>query len=184
MKTTWDKIGGHYNWQWLYEEMAERLEPGDVAVEVDVWLGRSICHLASMTQSGVQVYGVDLFRGEQDHKDMTNHVKGQGGSFLSETARNITACGLHERINLVQADSVTAAGMFSGTAPRFVYIDACHDYESVLADIQAWLDVIVPWGVIAGHDWSAAFPGVEKAVRECFEDDQIEVRGSTWKVEL
>ena len=54
----------------------------------------------------------------------------------------------------------------------FAYIDACHDYESVLADCRAWWDVVRPGGVLAGDDW---FPvgnfrrdnvGVSRAVEE------------------
>jgi hypothetical protein len=46
----------------------------------------------------------------------------------------------------------------------FVYIDACHEYEAVLADIKAYYPLIRVGGVLGGHDFSGNFLGVVKAV--------------------
>jgi len=35
----------------------------------------------------------------------------------------------------------------------FVYIDACHDYESVTQDLNAWWPRITDNGMLAGHDF-------------------------------
>lgn len=48
----------------------------------------------------------------------------------------------------------------------FVYIDGLHEYESVKQDIEVWLPKIRAGGIIAGHDYNAGFPGVERAVKE------------------
>jgi hypothetical protein len=65
-----------------------------------------------------------------------------------------------------------------------VYIDANHDYEYVLNDIDSWSKKIKKGGIIAGHDYSAEFwPGVYKAVNECFESRRIKVFCDTsWAV--
>ncbi len=46
----------------------------------------------------------------------------------------------------------------------FVYLDASHDYEEVLADIEAWFPKIKSGGWMWGDDWPHS--GVEQAVTE------------------
>lgn len=49
---------------------------------------------------------------------------------------------------------------------EFVYIDGAHDYESVKADLAAWWDALSWRGILAGHDYHPALPGVVQAVNE------------------
>lgn len=46
----------------------------------------------------------------------------------------------------------------------FVFIDADHEYESVVRDILAWTPKVKPGGMVSGHD--IHFPGVLKAINE------------------
>jgi hypothetical protein len=50
----------------------------------------------------------------------------------------------------------------------FIYIDACHEYESTKRDIELALPLLKSKGVIAGHDYQPEHPGVVKAVNEAF----------------
>jgi len=47
-----------------------------------------------------------------------------------------------------------------------LFIDADHSYEAVKADILAWSPLVIPSGVLCGHDYSWKFPGVVQAVNE------------------
>jgi len=51
-----------------------------------------------------------------------------------------------------------------------IYIDACHEFAECKADIQAWLPMLRPGGVIAGHDYWTPNIGVMEAVNELFPD--------------
>lgn len=64
-----------------------------------------------------------------------------------------------------------------------IFIDACHTYEAVKADIAAWRQHLAAGGVLAGHDYCVpAFPGVRRAVDEAF-GDRVRVAGnSVWYV--
>ena len=76
----------------------------------------------------------------------------------------------HPQVTAVRKTSGDAAAEAAaqGRTFDFVYIDGDHSYESCIADIKAWLPLIRPGGVIAGHDHVADFPGVAKAVAEMF----------------
>ncbi len=61
--------------------------------------------------------------------------------------------------------SLDAALDFADGSLDLVYIDAEHDYDSVVSDISAWLPKIRKGGWIAGHDYHPDF-GVMKAVND------------------
>ena len=70
---------------------------------------------------------------------------------------------------------------------EMVFLDGAHAYESVLADICAWLPHTEK--LICGHDYydgpEAGFPGVAKAVRQVFGDRVTVAPGtSIWWVNL
>lgn len=49
-----------------------------------------------------------------------------------------------------------------------VFIDAAHDHDNVIADIHAWWPIVRSGGYLCGHDYQHKFPGVMRAVADCF----------------
>lgn len=82
-----------------------------------------------------------------------------------------------QNVRLFEGLSTEFHATYAGGAPSLVFIDASHEYEPVLADIQ--------WArkqgaqVICGHDYAKNWPGVRRAVDESFPDG-IKIRGSLW----
>ena len=67
----------------------------------------------------------------------------------------------------------------------FVYIDASHNYEDVKADIAFYLPFINDGCIIAGHDFSEKFKGVQQAVVEAFPKANITIyEDSSWLIKL
>lgn len=60
----------------------------------------------------------------------------------------------------------------------FVYIDANHEYISVKEDIELWYPLVKKGGILGGHDFSASFPGVAKAVLEFVEKNKLKLHGN------
>lgn len=61
--------------------------------------------------------------------------------------------------------SVEMAKQVPDNSLGLVYLDACHTYECVLADLTAWLPKLVRGGIMAGHDFLAPEYGVQGAVK-------------------
>ena len=65
--------------------------------------------------------------------------------------------------------SEQAADQVMDESLDFVFIDAQHDYHSVINDIGLWAPKVKPGGLISGHDYNHnKFPGVVEAVHECY----------------
>eukprot|EP00439_Symbiodinium_sp_Y106_P068474 s1005_g11.t1 len=61
--------------------------------------------------------------------------------------------------------AVASSKVADGSAD-LVFIDAAHEYESVQEDLLHWASKVRPGGILAGHDYLTASPGVVKAVNE------------------
>lgn len=83
-----------------------------------------------------------------------------------------------DRCTVLRATSETAsagdAGFCNGNCvaiPKHVdvvFIDALHDYASVVQDISLWWPRVREGGFICGHDFNHNWPGVMRAVAEHF----------------
>ena len=90
---------------------------------------------------------------------------------------------------IVQHTSINAASqlMLQQIKLDFVFIDACHMYESVRDDIQAWASLVKQNGIICGHDYNGVGDrrcgwGVKRAVDEAFGDKVQVLPGNVWFV--
>jgi hypothetical protein len=71
--------------------------------------------------------------------------------------------------------SVEMANQIPDESLCFVYLDACHTYEAVLSDLNAYLPKLKQGGIMAGHDFLSKDYGVEKAVYDFCEQKKYEV---------
>lgn len=80
-------------------------------------------------------------------------------------------------------DSVKMAEQVKDASVDFVFIDADHHYESVLADIYAWTPKVRLGGWLGGHDLNEM--GVRMAVQKVnFENLQIRAGSSIWLTQI
>lgn len=174
----WSDIPGWFDFEPLYLDAVAEFHHGTF-VEVGCYLGRSLCRLADLvSKSGqpVRVVGIDTGRGTGVENGSDNHEHAAhvgGGTFIGALHRNIIGCGLADIVDLIVSSSRNAARFFPDNSVQFVCLDASHDYESVLDDLQTWYPKIAPGGVIGGDDYGIpgqhnVWPSVEKAVRHFF----------------
>ncbi|KGI66642.1 class I SAM-dependent methyltransferase [Mycobacterium rufum] len=172
---TWRDIPGWFQWRSGQEEAVGHFRSGDRFVEVGCYLGKSICSLAEVARDhglDVAIVGVDTARGSGPEGRGGTDAHGPavahgGGTMAGLLHRNVLACGFGDRIQLLLSDSVAAAALFSDESLAWVHLDARHDYDSVRADIAAWLPKVRPGGWLSGDDYDAwQWPGVVQAVED------------------
>jgi len=134
-------------------------------VEVGSWKGKSGHALASGLRdidSFDTLYCIDTFKGALTNPtQMEQAIKDNP---LEEIRKNLREFN----VNILVSDSAVAANEFEKESIDFLFLDANHDYEYVIKDIDAWLPKIKPGGIICGHDYREHYKGVKQAVDEKF----------------
>jgi len=159
-------------------------------VEVGVWKGHSISYLANQLKKtdkkDIKIYAVDLFEETYRYKDDEN-LRSQVPLIYDIYNENLKNTGTREMIIDIKGVSWEKADKFEDASIDFVFIDADHEYESVVKDINAWLPKIKKGGMISGDDYFNPC-GVKQAVDEKFgapdTDSGVRIYGHCWYVRL
>jgi predicted O-methyltransferase YrrM len=156
----------------LLARLARAMSDRAVVVEVGSYQGRSTLAIAEGLDAVPEatLIAVDTFAGDPAWSDRTAPAEARA-IFDRNTAE--VCC-----LRVIQSESVAAAEQIADASVDWVFIDALHDYRSVIADIRAWAPKVKPNGLFSGHDWGRH--GVSDAVLAFFPLDQIEVQHSIW----
>ena len=142
-------------------------------VEVGVKEGRCSAHLLQHW-AGERLISVDPWQ-EQDreaYRDMANVRQPQHDLYYRRTMARLAR--YRDRSTIWRMTSEEAAAQVPPRGLEFVYLDARHDYSSVMQDLELWIPKLLPGAVFAGHDYiDGVFPGVgefgvRSAVNEFF----------------
>jgi FkbM family methyltransferase len=164
-------------------------------VEVGVKEGEFSRHLLGAWQ-GCHLISIDPWREDEAdaYTDIANVPQQVQESFYQATVRRLSPFG--GRSTIWRATSLEAARLVPHHSLDFAYLDARHDYDSVLEDLTAWFDRVRPGGILAGHDYlDGDFPagrfGVRSAVDAFFAERGITVYATmldepciSWMVEI
>lgn len=133
-----------------------------VVVELGTWLGASAIAMArSVRRWGGTVTCVDTWAGDLDEQGRS--PVDQTPMMILSCARTMVEAGINASVRLIPASTQAAAERWHGPID-FLYIDADHSHDGVLADLRAWVPHVRPGGVIAGDDYGHPhFPGVATA---------------------
>lgn len=182
----WKGIPGFFDFQDVYDEIADWAKDGFTLVEVGSFLGRSACYLGEQLQArGKRVTLICVDTWPAAYNWGPEHLPRLVIESPFETFyANVRQSGLLGTIVPIRAASAWAA-QFIKDGLDFVYIDAGHEYSDVANDISVWLPKVRSGGILAGHDYNLeSFPRVVQAVNESFGPDRREIRGASWIVRL
>jgi len=169
----------YFNYQLFYDMVAAKNYK--TLVELGVWKGHSICYLADkLRNKDVNIYAVDLW--DETYKyDDDPHLKYQKPHLYDIWKENVKDANLDGKIKDIKSITWEAASKFEDNSVDFVFIDADHEYSSVIKDIDAWLPKIKIGGMLAGHDYFNPCR-VKEAVDEKF-GSKVKTYNYCWYVE-
>lgn len=92
---------------------------------------------------------------------------------------NVRRAGVERFVVPVRTTSAAARPGYDGVPIDVLFVDGSHDYEDVLADVDAWLPLVADRAILAFNDPYA--PGVNRALRERLFSHAFAIR-SPWHV--
>jgi hypothetical protein len=124
------------------------------------WLGRKLISIDPWLEADPAEYA-----------DTANVPQGMQDGFYADACARLARHG--ERSEIWRMTSAEGAARVTEASLDFAYIDARHDYDSVLEDVELWFPKLRAGGVLAGHDYvDGEFPQgrfeVKRAVDEFF----------------
>lgn len=175
----YENVPGWFSYEYLYKEMVELAEDGDVFVEIGSFKGRSTSFMGTeIINSGkdIKFYAVDTWMGSQEHQAGAECEDPSvvAGTLFDEFLNNTKPVA--QVVAPVRMPSVGAANTFADGSISFIMIDGDHTYEGVKADVHAYWSKMKPGGFMTGDDaWAPdVWRAVNDAVREI--DPSIEVK--------
>jgi predicted O-methyltransferase YrrM len=171
----------------IFGRLIKLLKP-KVIFEVGTWKGQSAITMAEACKAlGLQcpIVCVDTWLGSDEHilqcKQDLKRVNGFPMLYY-QFLSNVIHRGVQEWIVPLPATSLTAAKILNKLQIRadLIYIDADHQYESVLADLKAYVPLLAGGGTLFGHDyrWESVRRAVQDFCRDMSYDHTVE--GDFW----
>ncbi len=145
-------------------------------LEVGSWCGSSA--LAAASRSNVKVFCVDHWEGSPGDLTFLNSQEYGSEMVFRTFCRNI-GDKLHRTVFPVHGFSVDVAKQWK-LPLDFCFIDASHNFDSVIADIEAWKPFVKPGGILAGHDATFSF-GVKRALKRY---NVTAIEGDVWWMKI
>ncbi|MBI2352788.1 class I SAM-dependent methyltransferase [Candidatus Dependentiae bacterium] len=152
----YDDHGFYLNADWI--KMLFKNNNIKNGIEIGSWLGKSTRHIASLLPSNGTLYAVDTWKGSAEHQPEINvfNTACKLPTLYEQFLSNVIHANLVHKIIPIRMTSLDASQHLSDLKQKidFIYIDAAHDTESVLQDLEAWYPYILePKGIICGDDW-------------------------------
>jgi len=139
----------------------------DLVVELGVYRGDSLDTILSNPKFLGEYIGIDLW--QFDREIYANDSRAMRALIEAGSENAEPICRIKEEkyknCTLIKENTHTASRHFPDNSIDFLFIDASHDFESVINDIESWYDKIKFDGYMAGDDYYSS--GVKAAVDIC-----------------
>ncbi len=172
----WKHIDGYFDFDDVYQLIVKSCAAADWIVEVGGYLGKSTCYLGGLIHASGRQMGVLCVDPWPANWVVDGKLIAVDPFELWKA--NVRQSGWESFIFPLRTTSVIASTIIRNDLAA-VYIDGDHSYEAVRDDIKAWLPKVRKGGILAGHDYGAGWPGVQKAVHEIL-GSRVKVMRQSW----
>ena len=126
-------------------------------VEVGVWMGMTTKYFCDQP-SVVDVTCVDHWDArliDQNSIDMSKQPRNRVDTMYEQFLANCYGYGIWKRVYPVRLPSLEGAKYCAALGLKFdlIWIDADHSTKSACDDIEAWMPLMHPEGIMCGDDW-------------------------------
>ena len=155
----------------IFAQLVNALRP-EVIIEVGTWKGQSAITMAeSCRGAGLKtaIICVDTWLGSEEHiLGVSATITREHGypTLYHQFLSNVVNRGVQEFIVPLPAPSSIASHVLAkhGISANLIYLDADHQFESVLADLEAFYPLLKNNGTMFGHDYN--WESVRRALQQ------------------
>lgn len=168
--------------QILFDFIIPIIPKNFIWIELGSWTGKStaycVVELLNQNKNG-KFYCVDTWCGGTEHQNLDIIKQEKLYEVFKDNVNPII-----DKIDIIKSISWEFADKFKDNSVDFCYVDAGHDYSSVIKDLTAWWPKIKNGSYFAGDDYTKGFPGVQSAIKDFFTPLNIKVKrkGRCWMV--
>jgi len=150
----------------LYDLAAGLPNDGRI-LEIGCYLGRSSAAIASACRgTSKHIFCMDTFCGnDSDFVNGENSISWEGDDFFGVYDANLRKAGLRSFVTPLRGMSHDLVACWCEPLDM-LFIDAGHEYEDVLRDVELYFPFVKQGGIVALHDVTPGWPGVYRVWNE------------------
>jgi methyltransferase family protein len=126
------------------------------ACVAEVGVQRGFNASAILDAGAMELHLIDLWKHVDDETyslDPANYDDSTQNFLFGQVLERFKAETQAGRVHIHRMASIEAARLFGDNSLDAVYLDAGHDYNSVMADLRAWEHAVNETGAIISHDF-------------------------------
>jgi len=173
VKTIEDNVEGFYTYYQILLSYIFWQNKNGKFVELGSYFGKStIVTLLATEGNDFEFHAIDIFTGSPEHEERL-----KGKNTYDQYCENLKKFNVFDRVQTHIGTSFEWSQKFEDETIDGIFIDAAHDYDNVVLDIESWYPKIKPGGFMIGHDYphpndpNGGFHGLRDAVNEHVRDD-------------
>lgn len=149
-------------------------------VEIGSWVGKSTLYMAELIEyfldkkvspetKSIKFINIDPFVADVIINSIGGYEWNESTAGTKQAAKEAFYNNIKTHKKFIETReeySPSAAESFENESIDCVWVDALHDYDSVLKDLTAWYPKVKKGGILGGHDFNYDFGGVPRAVHD------------------